>query len=1101
MRLSPSRANITEPCCESALKGNHPETWKRRLGGLLTLLLVLVTVISVRANNAGGYTTVVTTPVTTGSVTYNGSACEYVDNGIIHAVIQITSSNVVSLKYLAPGSPGTPLANGVEMVSQFGATGPSNTNFGTHVLFYSASGGATFGNSCVFSFATPPTSAQADLAFTHTYNASADASPWDTVVHWVLRQGNTGLYTYLETNHPASYGAASFGQTTLAWGMAHDATNFTLENVYIDQLGDGQLDNLGEADTRRNGLNTSFLDGENTSITNPGTGQPNAKEIDTVDNSDGNEPSSPFLGFVDSKYAYNADYAQLGCWGRASDLNHLGGWFVLGSPESLNDGPTVQDYVQGWGLLYLDLTSGHDNNDPSFNVPAGANYSKVWGPYFIYMNSFSTGAENWADAKKQVTAEQAAWPYSWLNYLPAYQTSSQRATVSGKIVITDDLNTSASGNGAWVGLAAPDDGAVTTYVHGVAPEFENNWQFQGSGYQYWVQAASDGSFTLKNVATKDCYGNPMTYSLYVYSNGVNGANGVIGEYQALQVTPTAGQTSALGTVNWWVPHSGLNTVFQIGNPDRQSQEFAYSKTAYQPLNFWSYANGGYERFFNSHDFSGSSGAIFPNPLNYDTSTNNPALLNYVNFSYNGVEWKWNLNFNLSSAPSPGNYWLTIAYAGNDVTTRPDNQTLDQGNQRVYVNGTQLSFPINGGYMAQGFYAPNPDVGFDLLLRENLHGKYGVSHVAIPSSMLTTGANTITLSADTIAGRSVLMYDAIRFETPNPLDDGVYTMSTQPSGSNLYTAGLTAPTDTNVKVYTYPGGGNTLDQWQVQNLGLQDGGRILVKFYNVATGLVLTGTSSHTVIQAPDNGSSSQVWQEHPNGATYNFRCTGQSYMGLDGQTVAQPYTSGSNALILSNVNYNAPGQNWTLTPTNTANTIDVNFSGSADPLAGAGAYTGDGVTSPYWNNVTANTTNLVTSNGQVTTGVGISFADSGTYSAPTTPALLGQFLLALSSSTQTATLTGLTPNGHYQLYLYGQNGSYNNRGATFSITTGSGLPAAGSNASTINAANGNAFVENKNYVVFNAVATSAGTLGISWTQPPAGGGEGDFNGLQIVPTN
>ena len=224
-------------------------------------------------------------------------------------------------------------------------------------------------------------------------------------------------------------------------------------------------------------------------------------------------------------------------------------------------------------------------------------------------------------------------------------------------------------------------------------------------------------------------------------------------------------------------------------------------------------------------------------------------------------------------------------------------------------------------------------------------------------------------------------------------------------------------------------------------------------------------------------------------------------MGLDGQTVTQPYTSGSNALILSNVSYNAPGQNWTLTPTHTANTIDINFSGSADPIAGAGAYTGDGVASPYWNNVTANTSNLVTSNGQVSTGVGISFADSGTYSAPTTPALLGQFLLALSSSTQTATLTGLTPNGHYQLYLYGQNGSYNSRGATFSITTGSGSPAVGSNASTANAANGNAFVENKNYVVFTAIATSTGTLGISWTQPPAGGGEGDFNGLQLVPTN
>ena len=191
----------------------------------------------------------------------------------------------------------------------------------------------------------------------------------------------------------------------------------------------------------------------------------------------------------------------------------------------------------------------------------------------------------------------------------------------------------------------------------------------------------------------------------------------------------------------------------------------------------------------------------------------------------------------------------------------------------------------------------------------------------------------------------------------------------------------------------------------------------------------------------------------------------------------------------------------TLTATASAvNTIDLNFSGGADPITGVGAYTGDGLTSPRWNNVTGPASTLFTSNGAAAPGVGVSFTDSATFTSVTTPALFSQLLLALNSSTQTVTLTGLTPNGNYQLYLYGQNGSYKNRGATFSITTGSGFPAAGSNASTANVSN-SAFVENVNYVIFNVNATSAGTLGIGWTQPPAGGAEGDFNGLQLVPTS
>ena len=217
-----------------------------------------------------------------------------------------------------------------------------------------------------------------------------------------------------------------------------------------------------------------------------------------------------------------------------------------------------------------------------------------------------------------------------------------------------------------------------------------------------------------------------------------------------------------------------------------------------------------------------------------------------------------------------------------------------------------------------------------------------------------------------------------------------------------------------------------------------------------------------------------------------------------------PTTVGNSSVALSATNANGTSTaTLSLSVAATADavdTIDVNFSGGSDTITGVGAYIGDGQASPKWNNVRGATSILFTSNNVAADGVGLSFTDSGTNSATTTPSLLSQMLQALSSSTQTVTLTGLTPNGSYQLYLYGQNGYYKSRGATFSITTGSGAPAAGSNAATANVSN-SSFVKNVNYVIFNVNANSAGTLGISWTQPLAGGGEGDFNGFQLVPTS
>ena len=854
----------------------------------MVALALLTANIPARANQPGGFVTSVTTPVTSGTESYGGKTCYFLDNGIIHMDID-TRPYVISLKFLQPGLSGTPQANGVQMV---GTSGGTTSNYGGNCnISYSDPGNVTKFNGATMTYATPPTADQADMAFPYTYNAADGAGPWDSIIHWVLRKGDTGAYSYLVISHPASYPAASSPGLTLLWGAAHDGTNFAQENVYIDNLGAGQVDNRGLPESRRHGLNVSFEDGENTEATN------GPAEDEEVVNPD---PASKFNGFIESKYSYIADLWLLNCWGRASDVNHNGAWFVQGSHEFQPSGPEMNDFTQGWGLVYDCLTSLH-GIQAGFTIPQGTAYTKMYGPTLLYMNTLATGTACWADAQQQAVAEHGAWPYSWLTYEPAYQTASQRATVTGTLTITDQLNSHASANGAWVGLAAPDTGELSYFDGYEAPLQTANWMQQGDNLQYWVQAGSNGSFTIPSVVTTDCYGNPAQYALYVYSNGISGSNGTVGECMGSSFTPTAGGTTNFGHITWEVPHQGTSIVWQVGNPDRSAQEFGAYQISFQPLN-WEYEEDSYTDLYYDGADPSSDYYQYPATIEYNTATDNPSKLNYAHASENSMPWPWDFNFTLSSAPAAGNYWLNIAYAA----AGKNNGYC--GLQSVTVNGTALSFDVNGGRNT-GFYPANN--GGDILNRTHQHGAYSVAHVPIPSTMLKTGSNTITLTPQAASSTPFMYYDYINLESPSVVDNGFYTLSIEKSGTNLYTLGVGSVTATNTKVYTYPGAGTALNQWQVINLGT---GRNYCEFLNMGSGMALTGDNGN-VIQAPLVNSTSQIWQvEAGSDGGYLLRCEGQSYNAANGQTITQPYTSGSNLVILSGASGGTPGQNWVFTP-------------------------------------------------------------------------------------------------------------------------------------------------------------------------------------------
>ena len=105
---------------------------RSNLAVLFCCALALLLVQPASGNAPGGFTTLVTTPVTTGMEAFGNRTDRYLDNGILHVLISINGS-VDSIKYLAPGSTGTPKNNGQETVSQWDMP---NTAHGLHTAIY-----------------------------------------------------------------------------------------------------------------------------------------------------------------------------------------------------------------------------------------------------------------------------------------------------------------------------------------------------------------------------------------------------------------------------------------------------------------------------------------------------------------------------------------------------------------------------------------------------------------------------------------------------------------------------------------------------------------------------------------------------------------------------------------------------------------------------------------------------------------------------------------------------------------------------------------------------------------------------------------------------
>ena len=446
-------------------------------------------------------------------------------------------------------------------------------------------------------------------------------------------------------------------------------------------------------------------------------------------------------GSVYSKYDWCLYYSEAPMWGHFG--HGFGAFFMPVSTEAYASGPLRQELAVHQDALILNyLGGGHFSGGGSAGGRSG---QKIFGPWYVYINSGKTPAAIIADAKKTAAAEQKKWPYQWVNE-PLFPTN--RTSVSGQLQISHDrpaafayiilaqptnaasprggggrrggrggggsgtnsfaagqgtnsissTNSLASGTNSAPGFArgggrgGRGGGGVN---NGAAPDRASIIYNQAGDYIFYVKADAHGKFTLPHVRAG-------TYTLYAWQT-----QGPITQSFARDGIQVGGDKLDLGVINWDAPYH-TNLLWQIGKADRMADEFKFGG---QPRN---------------------SQWIQQVPTN---------LTFTIGKSRESKDWyfaqrtgTWTVKFNLKKTIS-GRGYLTIAIAGGG------------GSVIASVNGTEvgrLSYADDGSVRRS----------------TNRSGRYARNEYTFPASLLKQGENTLTLRAN----GGEIMYDTIVMES-------------------------------------------------------------------------------------------------------------------------------------------------------------------------------------------------------------------------------------------------------------------------------------------------------------------------------------------------
>jgi fibronectin type 3 domain-containing protein/regulation of enolase protein 1 (concanavalin A-like superfamily) len=677
--------------------------------GMIALCGLLLSIIPANANIPGGGTG--TGPNVT--VTDNGDGTVTMANGVVSIHVVKSGASINQINYTYNNGSGIVTNNllaggkdGGELYWEFGGFG---------------------GNTWTYNLVTNSGSyAEIDLFSDSATNGTVD-------VHFSMLRGSQGFYITPIWSHRAQDGPQGTGEER--------------DNIYIAPYFNWM--SVNDQVQREEGLNSTY---------SPAFYSPQENSLVT---------SGPQQGTYEDKYKWSADFIteHVWGWGSVSDSTfgvtgqNVGIWHVVSSPEFYNGGPMKPDLNDAPMVNMINGGHYYFGNDSGF--ADGEIWTRVSGPYFIYVNNVTNTLTNpvqtsqalWADAKAQATAEISAWPYSWMNNTN-YASASKRGTVTGKIIINDSYNPSASASNLWVGVEQQPATIDNVY----------DFQLWMKPYEFWTRTDANGNFVISNVVAG------TNYTLYAFGSGASGMfmsknqnGGDPGIIYALPSSPftvvvTGGATNSLGTVTWTPTRVGP-TVFDIGYPDRKGDKFRHGDDYWVgdvgpnptvPSPVWTK--------FLEFPFD------FPNGLNYVVGQNrwntdwNFVQSVYPDPSGNSIGSSSTVTFNLASDPTSATASILMGIASDDdspLYVTVNGTLLSSSN----ATGTpQTSLPTTGWF-------PNNDIS-DSNIREENHGGYSDERLTFSGSLLQAGTNTINFSFRQAGGSGFthhFMYDYIRLE--------------------------------------------------------------------------------------------------------------------------------------------------------------------------------------------------------------------------------------------------------------------------------------------------------------------------------------------------
>ena len=378
---------------------------------------------------------------------------------------------------------------------------------------------------------------------------------------------------------------------------------------------------------------------------------------------------------------------------------------------------------------------------------------KVIGPFMVYCNSATNHEALWKDALSKAAREQSGWPYAWVSDTN-YPSTSNRATVSGQILLADAGTPNLKMSNLWVGITVPDYAPpamprFNSYLQwDTRPGFQQglrrgfptliDWQRDAKNYQYWARGDANGNFEVKNI-------RPGTYNLHAF------ADGVLGEFVMTNVTVKQGQTLNVEKLDWKPIRYG-NTVWEIGVPDRTAREFRHGDHYWKWGLYYDYS----VEFTNDVDFT-----IGKSDWHKDWNYVQPPRILVKSLGVESEDDEQREEAVMRSARPGGGQVQSSKWAIH--FTMPED-SKGQATLRLAIcgshQGCEVEVLVNGVSVGSTGELP----GCSTMQRDGIRGFWLEKDVAFDAAMLKQGTNVIQLLSHAGSWNQGVLYDYLRLET-------------------------------------------------------------------------------------------------------------------------------------------------------------------------------------------------------------------------------------------------------------------------------------------------------------------------------------------------